>query len=90
MADTVAVSTERRKQVSYTQQELEEMPIQHLLNIITSVCDSGVPEYLQEMRACKAELARRGLKMRLIQVESTLIPGKIGYEAVLVEKKKAS
>ena len=52
----------------YTQEDLQEMPEQHLLNIMTSVCDSGVPEYLKEMRQCRAELTRRGKKVLLVRV----------------------
>ena len=71
--------------MSYTQEDLSSMPTNHLVNMITSVCDSGVREYLRDMRNAQAELARRRKCIRFIQVPSQLIPGKWSREAVLVE-----
>lgn len=69
--------------MGYTQEDLKKMSIDSLVNIITSVCDSGVPEYLRDMRACKAELTRRGKRVRLVSAPSQVIPGKTGRRAEL-------
>jgi len=65
----------------YTPEDLAKMANDTLVNIITSVCDSGVPEYLKKMRQAKAELKRRGKKVRLVREPSKLIPGKYGRVA---------
>lgn len=69
----------------YTPEDLAAMSDGTLVNIITSTCDSGVPEYLKEMQQAKTELKRRGKQVQLVREPSKLIPGKYGRVAHLVE-----
>lgn len=50
--------------MTFTREQLEQTHTDLLCNIITSVCDSGVPEYLQEARMCKEILRGRGWNVR--------------------------
>jgi hypothetical protein len=72
--------------MSYTAEKLSSMSVDTLLNIITSLCDSGVPEYLQEVRQARAELTRRGERVRLVKEPSRYYPGKTNRVAHLVGK----
>jgi hypothetical protein len=69
----------------YTSEDLAAMSNDTLVNIITSTCDSGVTECLRDMRAAKAELKRRGKRVRLVREPSRWIPGKYGRVAHLVK-----